>query len=79
MAEKQKIAGEFGTVLRAYRLERGMTQEQLGEQVEAVRSHICMLESGKNKPSLIMIFRLAAALGIRPGEFLDAVSERLEK
>jgi len=79
MAEKQKIAGEFGTVLRAYRLERGMTQEQLGEQVEAVRSHICMLESGKNQPSLIMIFRLAAALGIRPGELMDAVAERLEK
>jgi transcriptional regulator with XRE-family HTH domain len=79
MAEKQKIAGEFGTVLRAYRLERGMTQEQLGEQVEAVRSHICMLESGKNQPSLIMIFRLASALGIRPGELMDAVAERLEK
>jgi len=79
MAEKQKIAGEFGTVLRAYRLERGMTQEQLGEQVEAVRSHICMLESGKNQPSLAMVFRLAAALGIKPGELVDAVADRLKK
>ena len=79
MAEKQKIAGEFGTVLRAYRLEKGMTQEYLGEQVEAVRSHICMLESGKKQPSLTMVFRLATALGIKPGELLDAVDARLEK
>jgi transcriptional regulator with XRE-family HTH domain len=77
MAEKQKISGAFGTVLRSYRLAKGMTQEQLDEQVEAVRSHICMLESGKNQPSLTMIFRLAAALGIKPGELMDAVAARL--
>ena len=65
--------------MRAYRLAKGMTQEQLSEQAESVRSHICMLESGKNQPSLPMIFRLAAALGIKPGELMDAVAERLEK
>jgi len=65
--------------LRTYRLAKGMTQEQLSEQVEAVRSHICMLESGKNQPSLTMVFRLAAALGVKPGELVDAVAERLKK
>ncbi|MDR3176848.1 MAG: helix-turn-helix domain-containing protein [Desulfovibrio sp.] len=79
MAEKQKISDAFGTVLRTYRLEKGMTQEQLSEQVEAVRSHICMLESGKNQPSLTMVFRLAAALGVKPGELMGAVAARLEK
>jgi transcriptional regulator with XRE-family HTH domain len=79
MAEKHKIAGEFGTVLRAYRIERGMTQEQLSEQLDIVRSYICTLESGKRQPSLTMVFRLAAALGIKPGELVDAVSARLEK
>ena len=79
MAEKQKIAGEFGTVLRAYRLERGMTQEQLSEQLDIVRSYICTLESGKRQPSLTMVFRLAAALGIKPGELVDAVAERMKK
>jgi transcriptional regulator with XRE-family HTH domain len=79
MAEKHKIAGEFGTVLRTYRIERGMTQEQLSEQLDIVRSYICTLESGKRQPSLTMIFRLAAALGIKPGALVDAVSARLEK
>jgi transcriptional regulator with XRE-family HTH domain len=79
MAEKHKIAGEFGTVLRTYRIERGMTQEQLSEQLDIVRSYICTLESGKRQPSLTMVFRLAAALGVKPGELVNAVSARLEK
>jgi transcriptional regulator with XRE-family HTH domain len=79
MAEKQKIACEFGTVLRTYRLARDMTQEQLSERVNVVRSFICTLESGKKQPSLTMVFRLAAALGVKPGELVDAVAVRLEK
>jgi len=79
MAEKQKIAGEFGITLRTYRLEKGLSQEQLGEKLDIVRSYICSLESGKRQPSLAMIFRLAAALGIKPGELVDAVAERMDK
>ena len=79
MAEKHKIAGEFGIALRTYRLEKALSQEQLGEKLGMVRSYICSLESGKRQPSLTMVFRLAAALGIKPGEFVDAVAERLEK
>ena len=79
MAEKYKISGEFGAVLRAYRLESGLSQEQLGEKLDIVRSYICSLESGKRQPSLTMIFRLAAALGIKPGELVDAVDERLKR
>ena len=79
MAEKHKISSEFGTILRAYRLEKGLSQEQLGEKLDIVRSYICSLESGKRQPSLAMVFRLASALGIKPGELVDAVAERLEK
>ena len=79
MTEKRKISGEFGITLRTYRLERGLTQEQLSEKLDIVRSYICSLESGKRQPSLNMVFRLATALGIKPGELVDAVAERLEK
>jgi transcriptional regulator with XRE-family HTH domain len=79
MAEKHKISDTFGTVLRAYRLEKGMTQEQLSEQLGIVRSYVCTLESGKRQPSLTMLFRLAAALGIKPGELVDAVDAKLKK
>ena len=76
MAEKQKSSDSFGLVLRICRLEKGLTQEQLSERVDVVRSFICSLENGKKQPSLNMIFRLATALGVRPGELVDAAAER---
>ena len=77
MTEKQKISSAFGAVLRLYRLEKGLTHEQLSELVDVVRSFICTLESGKKQPSLNMVFRLATALGVSPGELVDAVAARL--
>ncbi|GFH63437.1 MAG: helix-turn-helix protein [Candidatus Desulfovibrio kirbyi] len=79
MAEKRNKSDAFGTVLRIYRQERNLMQEQLSERVDVVRSFICTLESGKKQPSLDMVFRLAAALGVKPGELVDAVAARLAK
>ena len=76
MTAKLKQADAFGVTLRAYRLEKGLTQEQLSERVDVVRSFICTLESGKKQPSLDMMLRLADALGVRPGELVEAMVAR---
>ena len=60
MAVNRKNSDAFGIVLRAYRQEKGLTQEQLSERVDVVRSFICTLESGKKQPSLEMVLRLEA-------------------
>ncbi len=79
MVKKQKNSTAFGVVLRAYRLEKGLTQEQLSERVDVVHSFICSLESGKKQPSLQMVLKLATALGIRPGELVDAMADTIAK
>ena len=76
MAEKQK-QDAFGIVLRIYRQEKGLTQEQLGEQVDVVRSFICSLENGDRQPSLQMVLKLAAALGVSARELVGAMEDRL--
>lgn len=76
MAEKQK-QDAFGIVLRIYRQEKGLTQEQLGERVDVVRSFICSLENGHRQPSLQMVLKLAAALGVRAGDLVNAVEDRV--
>lgn len=73
MATKRINPDAFGIVLKTYRLQKELTQEQLSEQVDVVRSFICRLESGKKQPSFDMVVRLAEALGVPPGEFVDAV------
>lgn len=77
MAEKQKISAAFGVVLRSYRQERGLTQEQLSERVDVVHSFISGLELGTRAPNLQMIFKLAAALDIEPGDLVNATAHRL--
>lgn len=77
MAEKQKNSDVFGIVLRSYRMEKGFTLEQLSERVGVVHSFIHSLESGKKQPSLKMILKLAAALGVRPGDLVNATEDRL--
>lgn len=76
MAIKRTNPDAFGIVLRAYRLQKGLTQERLSERVDVVRSFICTLESGKKQPSFDMVLRLAAALEVQPGELVDAVAKR---
>ena len=68
----------FGEVLRAYRLEKQLTQEQLSERVDVIRPFISALENGTRQPSLAMILRLAKALDITPGKLLDPVAEKME-
>ena len=51
--------------LARLRIERGLTQQQLAEQVGTTQSSIARLESGKTKPSLSFLERVVAALGGR--------------
>ena len=77
MAEKQQTSAAFGAVLRTYRRERGLTQEQLSERVEVVHSFISGIELGTRQPNLQMILKLAAALGVSSGEIMTAVEKHL--
>ncbi|MFH1568693.1 MAG: helix-turn-helix transcriptional regulator [Gemmatimonadota bacterium] len=51
--------------LRRWRFERGeLTQEAVAQAVGVTRQTIIALEKGKYNPSLLLAFRLAAALGV---------------
>ncbi len=54
---------KLGEKIRQLRDERGWSQDKLGQLVGASRQHICEIESGKSKPSLALMGKLAAALG----------------
>lgn len=74
---KEQNHDAFGVILRSHRLEKGFTQEQLSEMVGVVHSFICSLESGRKQPSLQMILKLSAALGIRPGDMINEMADRI--
>ena len=60
----------LGRNVRAARLARGLSQEQLAFEAEMKRSYLSDLERGTRNPSVRALGRLAQALGVEPPELL---------
>ena len=69
----RSVAKSFGQALRQLRLERGMSQEELGFASGYHRTYISLLERGKKSPSLQTIFQLAKALNVEPSQMVERV------
>lgn len=57
--------------LRAWREYRGLTQAELGESIGTTDNVISLLESGGRRLSDKWLYKLAPALGTRPGFLLE--------
>jgi transcriptional regulator with XRE-family HTH domain len=57
-------ASPFGTRLRQWRQQRGLSQLSLAGQVGSTGRHISFLETGRSRPSRQMVLRLADALAV---------------
>jgi transcriptional regulator with XRE-family HTH domain len=67
MADRNSL----GERLRTIRQSRSMTVEQLAERTDLAPELIATIESGSFVPSLSPLIRIARALGVRLGTFLD--------
>ena len=54
-----------GTNVREARLAAGMTQEELAERSGFSQQYISGLERGKRNPTVVSVYELAQALGVR--------------
>lgn len=54
----------FGTLLRAWRGRRGLSQLDLALAAEVSTRHLSFLETGRSQPSADMVARLAEVLGV---------------
>ena len=68
----------FGKVLRALRLERKLSQEQLAFESDLNRQFISLLELGERSPSLETLYKLAEGLGLSGSEFLVRIEAAME-
>lgn len=60
----------FGARVRALRVERELTQEDLAEHCGLFRTYMSRIETGQANPTLTMIVALADALGVQPAELM---------
>ena len=66
---------EIGRRLRHYRqaLEPPMSQERLADAVGVHQTYIGHVERGETNPTAYSLIRIAAVLGIDPGEFIKGL------
>jgi transcriptional regulator with XRE-family HTH domain len=55
---------QFGKIVRSRRLAVGLTQRSLAQKLGVEASHVAFFESGRRKPSLKLLGRLADLLGL---------------
>ena len=68
----------FGQVIRELRVARSLSQETLADLCRISRPYVSRLETGKNSPSLSMVFQLAQALQVTPVDLMASVQANLE-
>jgi transcriptional regulator with XRE-family HTH domain len=62
---------QIGAKIKSLRLQKGLTQEELGERTNLTKGYISQLERDLNSPSIETLFAILAVLGTTPKEFFD--------
>ena len=62
----------LGAAVRNARIEKGLSQEALAVDAEIDRSYMGGIERGEHNLTLINLHKIAAALGSKPSELLQA-------
>ncbi|SHG64292.1 transcriptional regulator, XRE family [Bradyrhizobium erythrophlei] len=60
-----------GKNVRRLRLQKGMTQEELAFEAEIDLTYVGGIERGRRNPSLMVLVRIAKALGVPPPKLLE--------
>lgn len=66
-----KILERLGRKLKNARLNKNLTQEELAEKVGIHPTYVGKLESGKNNPSVMLVYKISRALKIELKELFD--------
>jgi transcriptional regulator with XRE-family HTH domain len=65
-----KSTNKLGEFLKARREALGLTQRALAQKLGVEASHVAFIESGRRKPSLKLVARIADTLGLDSQELL---------
>lgn len=69
------IAARIGLRIRELRDKQGLSMRALSAVAGVSQPFLSQLERGLSAPSMVTTYRLAAALGVSPGELLPVVAE----
>jgi len=65
------MKNSFAEILRKYRLQSGLSQQELANRIFVERSSVASWETGRRIPDVTMILRIAEALDVSPDSLLE--------
>ena len=69
------IQQKYGIKVKKFRINKGWSQEKLALNADLDRTYIPSIEKGKRNVSIVVIEKIAIALGLEIKEFFDTNSE----
>lgn len=72
------LEGAFGSVLRQLRESKGLSQEELADQCQIHRTYVSQLERGLKSPTLRLVWKICASLGVNPLSLIANMQECME-
>lgn len=66
---------EIGEQLKNLRVQKNLTQEELGERTDLSKGYISQLEHDSSSPSMETFFSILEVLGVTPEEFFQTTKE----
>ena len=73
MANKNDVLWQLGRRIAFLRKEKGLSQVELAADADMAKSYLSELELGKRNPSVLVLSRVAAALGTTLEELFKGV------
>lgn len=71
--QEEKFLNNLSKRIAELRKSKGFTQEKLASEASMDRVALANIETGRRRPTVTTIFRLAAALGLKPKDFFDNI------
>lgn len=65
------ITTEIGARVRAFRLRRGLTQEELAERADLHNTYVGQIERGEKNLSVVSLDKILTALGVSYAAFFE--------
>lgn len=69
--QRGDIARSLGRRLKTLRISKGMTAEKVAWEADITPAYMSMVEKGKNIPSIVVLARIANALGVKVADLLN--------
>ena len=65
------IKAVVGRNVKQYREAKGLSQEQLAFEADLHRTYVSGVERGVRNPTVLIVAKLAVALGVEPSKLLE--------